>query len=107
MNNAASLIGLAAVVSSVALLVHVIAAAWSRRQRADRAWWPERDTARLIGALQDQVTRVERTLEAQAIDLERLAEGQRFAARLLAERGAGGSDRPSGAREAARVSTPH
>lgn len=107
MNNAAPLFGLAAFVSSIALLVHVAASAWLRWKETERTHRsPEPNTARLIAELQDQVARVESTLDAQGTHLERIAEGQRFAARLLAERAPGGSDAASGARQS-RVITPH
>ena len=61
----------------------------------------------MIAELQDQVARVESTLDAQGTHLERLAESQRFAARILAERVPAGSDAASGTRQPSRVVTPH
>jgi membrane protein implicated in regulation of membrane protease activity len=108
MENAAALFGLAAVVSSIALVVHVIAAVWLRAREAERAQRsPDADTARMIAALQEQVARVESALEAQAVDIERLGEVQRFAARMLAERAPAGADSGSTARVSGRVVTPH
>ena len=108
MENAAALFGLAAVVSSLALVVHVSVAAWVRLREAGR---PNRsidaDTARMIAGLQEQVTRLEGAIEAQGVDLERLGEAQRYATRLLAERGPAGADAASTARVPGRVVTPH
>src|SRR5215207_6472284 len=87
MDDAASLFGLAAVVSSLALLVHVTVGAWLRwRETARAPRTPDADTVRMIAVLQEQVARVEHALDAQGTDLERLGEAQRYAARLLAER---------------------
>ena len=108
MNDAAPLIGLAALISSIALLIHVGVTAWLRiNDTARTRRSPEPDTARLIAALNDQITGVERALEAQSIEVERVAEGQRFAARLLAEREPGIGGGVLGAREPGRVITPH
>jgi len=101
------LVGLAAVLSSLALLVHVSVRSWLQWRDAERTQQLPEATVRMIAALQEQVTRVERALEAQSVDLERLAEAQRFAARLLAERGPGGHDALPGGPGAGRVITPH
>lgn len=81
------------------------------------AWWNARTEARQlrdlvrvlaerreVGAVGDP-GRVEQAVEAMALEVERLAEGQRFVARLLAERPA---ERPQ-PRSAAppHVVTPH
>lgn len=108
MADAAPLFGLAALVSSLALLVHVSAAAWLRWRETNRAQRsPREDTLRMFAALQEQVVRVERALEAQGADLERLGEAQRYAARLLAERAPASADVGSTARAPGRVVTPH
>jgi hypothetical protein len=107
MDNAAPLFGLAALVSSFALLVHVSVGAWLRWRDTERAQISEQDTAHLIAALREQVARVESALEAQGTDLERLAEGQRFTARLLTERVPSATESMLGPRPPARVITPH
>ena len=104
MEHAAALFGLAAVVSSLALVVHVSVAAWVRVREAGRAHRSiDADTVRMIAGLQEQVTRLEGAIEVQGVDLERLGEAQRYATRLLAERVPAGAD----ARAPARVATPH
>jgi|SRR5688572_20125196 hypothetical protein len=108
MENAAALFGLAAVVSSLGFVVHVSVAAWVRLREAGRANRSiDADTVRMIVALQEQVTRLEGAIEAQSVDLERLGEAQRYAARLLAERAPSGADAVSTARASGRVVTPH
>ncbi len=84
------------------------------------AWWNARTEARhlrdLVGVLAERRDvrptlgdpgRLEQAVDAMALEVERLAEGQRFVARLLAERPAA-DDRPQ-PRSAAppRVVTPH
>lgn len=108
MDTAASLFGLAAVVSSVALLMHVSAAAWLRWRETEGERRPhDADMVRMVAALQAQVARVEHALEAQGADLERLGEAQRYAARLLAERAPADANAGSTARVSGRVVTPH
>ena len=83
------------------------------------AWWNARTEARHLrdlvrvlaerremGAAVGDPGRLEQAVDAMALEVERLAEGQRFVARLLAERPA--ADRPQ-PRSAAppRVVTPH
>ena len=108
MENAAALFGLAAVVSSLGFVVHVSVGAWARWKEADRARRStDADTVRMIATLQEQVARLEGAIEAQGVDLERLGEAQRYAARLLAERAPAGADAVSTARPSGRVVTPH
>ena len=84
------------------------AAAWLRWRETERERWPhDTDMVRMFAELQAQVARVERALEAQGTDLERLGEAQRYAARLLAERGPADTSAGSTARVSGRVVTPH
>ena len=112
MDDAALLFGLAAFVSSVSLLVHVGVGARRRWRDTERADQERRaaEVGRVVGALRQQLDRIERAVEAQSVDVERLAEAQRFAARLLAGRGGEegrAPEPPSGPRVPARVTTPH
>jgi hypothetical protein len=107
MEDAANLFGLAALVLSVSALVHVSAAAWLRWRTAERADRRAADAETLAASLQEQLARVERALDAQGTEIERLGEAQRFAARLLAERAQSGADAGATPRGAARVVTPH
>jgi hypothetical protein len=83
------------------------------------AWWNARtearhfrDLARVlaerreVGPAVGDPRRLEQAVDAMALEVERLAEGQRFVARLLADRSA--ADRPQPRSPApARVVTPH
>ena len=53
----------------------------------------------------ERIDRMERAVESIALELERLAEGQRFVARVLTERA--GPEALAPAREAPRSVTPH
>lgn len=108
MENAAALFGLAAIVSSFALVAHVSVSAWIRWKEANRVQRPpDADVVRMIAAMQEQVARIESALESQGVDLERLGEAQRYAARLLAERAPSAADAGSMPRMPGRVVTPH
>jgi hypothetical protein len=65
---------------------------------------PDHVTAAALTDLAQRLERIEQGVEGTAVEIERLAEGQRFTAKLLAERG-----RVAVAGEAARgrVVTPH
>jgi hypothetical protein len=54
---------------------------WMRGRRSPR---PPADAGTRLS--EDRVTQIEHALEAIAIEVERIAEGQRFTAKLLAER---------------------
>ena len=100
-------------------LAVMAAAALSLASAAVGAWWQRRRApappdaapghldARLIDARLD---RLEQLAESTALDVERLAEGQRFTARLLAERATAATSPPSGVsvpRRPAEHRTPH
>jgi hypothetical protein len=78
-----ALIALIGVVSGVAVLVGAFAGAYffgkSRGQR-------EAITAAKDPELVARISRVEQIVEATAIEIERISEGQRFTTRLLSER---------------------
>jgi hypothetical protein len=77
------------------------AVAWIRaRERAIRA--EQRAAPASDGDA--RFDRLEHAIEAMAVEVERMSEGQRFVSKVLAERV--GQERDAGAR-AARVDTPH
>jgi hypothetical protein len=79
------------------------AAAWLRaRERAIRA---ELSRPRLPAEAEARLDQLQQTVEAVAVEMERVAEAQRFTARLLAERG--GVDAAARPRGPERVITPH
>jgi len=55
-------------------------------------------------ALEERLARIEQIVEATAIEVERVAEGQRFTTKILAERT---GDNVSPSRSAGRTITPH
>ena len=105
MENAAPLFALAAVLFGLGLVVRVSVASWLHLKQF------ERDAQPLLAApgreaadLAARLARIEQVVEATAVEVERLGEGQRYAARLLAERRAAA---PAPADEPAPVITPH
>ena len=60
------------------------ARAWARR--LDRRGY-EPDTRAIPSDLADRLTRIEQAVESIAVEVERVAEGQRFTTKLLSERG--------------------
>ena len=103
MEDAAPLFGLAAVLVGLALVARVSVAAWLRVKQFERDAPPPLAAPRWEAAdLAARLARIEQGVEATAIEVERLAEGQRYAARLLAEPRAAAS-----APEPARAITPH
>ena len=88
-------ITLAALISATIVLTP-IARAWGRRIENQSKQPP------LPNAQQDaRFDRLEQAMEAVAIEVERIAEGQRFVTKLLAERGQQGA-LPEGSRERSR-----
>jgi hypothetical protein len=87
--------------------VGMIATAWasSRRRRS-----PEPPASPRIDVIEARLARMEHALDSIAIEIERVTEGQRFTAKLLAERvspeGQGASSRPAQQNDLRRI-TPH
>ena len=48
---------------------------------------PQGDLKRQLGEMADRLNRIETAVDSTALEVERIAEGQRFTTRLLAERG--------------------
>jgi hypothetical protein len=91
---------------SVASVVWSAAFAWSR--------WLARPQQSALAAepesayrLEQRLAGIEQVVQAIAIEVERLGEGQRFTTRLLAERVAEDAAPPRRAPEHRRVDTPH
>lgn len=100
MENALPLFGLAAVLAAGALTIRVLADWWLRAKQAERA-----DTTAAAGGslagIAARLARIEQTVEATAVEVERIAEAQRFAAKLLAEQTPSEVLLPRGSRTAA------
>ena len=83
--NALPLFALAAVVASGAFAIRALADWWLRAKQLER----DERAAPAAGALTDieaRLARIEQVVEATAVEVERIAEAERFTARLLAER---------------------
>jgi len=72
------IVALASMVMTFGTII-VVARAWINRGRAS-----SRGTS--IEPVMDRLLRIEQTLDAVAIEVERISEAQRFATRLMAER---------------------
>jgi hypothetical protein len=55
---------------------------WTQRRRGDDAG----PTQKQLQAIEERLSRMEQAIESVAIETERISEGQRFTARVLAER---------------------
>jgi hypothetical protein len=81
------------------LLISLVAAWVSRRRGAAGTLsreWPHRLEARLM--------EMQQSLDTMAVEVERISEAQRFATKLLSERGNAMLNDANGARDAVRVS---
>ena len=67
-----------------ALLLFPLVIAWARR-----IWRRSAPPAALPTELGDRIGAMERSVDAIAVEMERIGEGQRFVTRLLAERASG------------------
>ena len=99
MNDAATAILGVSFFSAVALTIKSIADVWVKRLEVRRMQMP-------AGAAEQRLERIESALDVIAVEVERIAEAQRFAARLAAERAPGALPTPGSAPEG-RVITPH
>ena len=86
MNNAVALLGLAFALCSIGVVLRVAGNIWLRAKELERG--TPSDTARLASALaslEARLAHIEEAVDATAVEIERITEGQRFAARQLAE----------------------
>ena|SRR5438445_3777033 len=82
-----------------ALLISIISHWFGRRGQVPAA------STDGISRLENRLTEMQQSLDAVAVEVERISEGQRFATRLLAERGAVPAGEMSGVPDQARRST--
>ena len=97
-------ITIAAIVSG-AVAVSAIAQAFIRSRRSTA----HPDEPRRLEAIEARLSRIEDAIESMAVEMERVAEGQRFTAKLLTDRAPGGqaaASRPAHPSELRQV-TPH
>ena len=98
MNIAEALLGVSFFVT-IAVTVKSIANIWMKRIEARHATMP-------VGAAEERLERIEAAVDVIALEVERIAEAQRFAARLAADREPGHLPAPGRSPEG-RVVTPH
>jgi hypothetical protein len=98
MNIAEALLGVSFFVT-LAVTVKAISTIYVKRLEARHGVMP-------IGALEQRLERIETAVDAVALEVERISEAQRFAARLAAERAPGDLPTPGRSSES-RVVTPH
>jgi hypothetical protein len=98
-------ITVAAIITS-GVTLSAIAQAWAQKRKSSDSKLP----AQRLDSIDARLSRLEETIETVAIEMERVAEGQRFTAKLLAERTATApqplAPRPASPAEG-RVVTPH
>jgi heme exporter protein D len=87
MDDRAQVIALLGVCATVAISVVAVAQAYVRSVEARR----KAPRQELDSNVQDRMSRIEQAVDAIAIEVERMSEGQRFTTRLLAERFGQGS----------------
>ncbi len=95
---------------AVALFISAASVAWS----AAYAWtrWLVRPQASLVepehrDRIDNRLAQIERAIDTIAVEVERLGEGQRFTARLIADRLPDDIQHRNLPREYRRVDTPH
>ena len=86
------------VLLGLSALVLSIGSVWEKRKRMSI-----HDRDRVDSSSRERLERIEQIVEASALEIERMAEHQRYAARLVAQRGA---NLPVGRLESRHV-TPH
>jgi hypothetical protein len=102
--NAASLFGLAAMLLAFGFVIRSGVTAWLHIKEFDRNARASESSIEDSTELSDRLARIEQIVETTAVEVERLAEGQRYAMRLLAEPRL--APRAS-SHEQAKVITPH
>ena len=86
MNNAVALLGLASALCGIGFVLRVVGNIWLRAKELERG--TPSDSARLtttLASLEARLEHIEQAVDATAVEVERITEGQRFAARQLAE----------------------
>lgn len=90
MPAASTLFGLAALVLASGKSLHYAVGAWLRWRDARARRGPHAiEGAPPTGALDARLARMEQALEVQGVEIERIAEAQRYVTRLLAAAGPG------------------
>jgi len=100
MDDAATAIMAVSFFGTVAVTIRSIASIWGKRIDARRG-----ETS--ADAVDQRLARIETAVDVIAVEVERIAEAQRFAARLDAERDAPRIPGPSTQAHEGRIVTPH
>lgn len=109
MNNAAQAVMAVSFFGSIAVVIRSIAQVWGKRLDA-QARADNNDGERLLasGAVEQRLARIEAAVDTIAVEIERISEAQRFAARLAAaERDPRHIASVSSSATEARTITPH
>jgi hypothetical protein len=83
----------AGIVTAMGCVTAIILTSLKYRRQKDL---PQGDLKRRLEEMSERLNRIETSVDTTALEVERIAEGQRFTTRLLAERGTASSfaDRP-------------
>lgn len=73
--------------AALLLLTVYLVSRFAPRRYAPRMWRREKSAAPLSRELADRLTQLEQSVDAIAIEVERIGEGQRFMTRLFTENG--------------------
>jgi len=108
MNDAAQAVLAVSFFGSIAIAIRSVAHVWGKHLDANRrADGLEREWSAVSGAVEQRLERIEAAVDTIAVEVERISEAQRFAARLAAERDQRyAASLPPSATEA-RTVTPH
>ena len=108
MNDAAQAVVALSFFGSVAIAIRSIGQVWGKRLDAHRdpdALEPEQSLGSV--AIEQRLARIEAAVDTIAVEVERISEAQRFAARLAAERDQRYVASPAPNAAEARTVTPH
>lgn len=94
MDRNSMLVALSGQICGTILLITLITAFVRRRRSVEPTQGLQR--------LESRLTEMQQSLDAVAVEVERISEGQRFATKLLSERGGVGAAEVNGAREPVR-----
>jgi|SRR5687767_4941353 len=89
MPEAAQLIGIGFTLFGAGFAIYMGALGWAKVKKSER----DDDRARpaisndVVASLEARLTHIEHVVESTAVEIERIAEAQRFATRLLTEKG--------------------
>jgi hypothetical protein len=100
MDRNSMVVALSGQICGTILLISLIAAWVTRRRKAIAP------PAEGLGRVEARLAEMQHSLDAVAIEVERISEGQRFATKLLTERGAAAIPDANGIREPIHRGTP-